>query len=247
MCGGISYRQLGRSPLRHLVDARPGTMGDLDSARVQPGERITVYVADDHPVFREAVGRAIKSRPDFELVGQAADGREALTEVRELTPSVALLDNGLPSLTGVDILRAVKRDAVPTRVIILSADDSGSLVYEAVQLGAAGFLTKVATLAEICDAVAAVARGATVLAPEIQAGLVGELRAQSQTGAPLLSGRESEVLRLIAEGRSAPEIGEQLFISPSTVKSHTRNLFEKLGVSDRAAAVAEGMRRGLLE
>lgn len=198
-------------------------------------------------MFREAVGRAIKARPDFELAGQAADGREALTEIRELTPSVALLDNGLPSLTGVDILRAVKRDSVPTRVIILSADDSGSLVYEAVQLGAAGFLTKVATLTEICDAVAAVARGATVLAPEIQAGLVGELRAQTQTGAPLLSERESEVLRLIAQGRSAPEIGEQLFISPSTVKSHTRNLFEKLGVSDRAAAVAEGMRRGLLE
>jgi two-component system nitrate/nitrite response regulator NarL len=100
----------------------PARWGDLDSARVQPGERITVYVADDHPVFREAVGRAIKSRPDFELIGQAADGREALTEIRELTPSVALLDNGLPSLTGVDILRAVKRDAVPTRVIILSAD-----------------------------------------------------------------------------------------------------------------------------
>jgi two-component system nitrate/nitrite response regulator NarL len=198
-------------------------------------------------VFREAVGRAIKARPDFELAGQAADGREALTEIRELAPSVAVLDNGLPSLTGVEILRAVKRDSVPTRVIILSADDSGSLVYEAVQLGAAGFLTKVATLTEICDAVAAVARGATVLAPEIQAGLVGELRAQTQTGAPLLSERESEVLRLIAQGRSAPEIGEQLFISPSTVKSHTRNLFEKLGVSDRAAAVAEGMRRGLLE
>lgn len=215
--------------------------------RVTGRERISVYVADDHPVFREAVGRAIKARPDFELAGQAADGREALTEIRELTPSVALLDNGLPSLTGVDILRAVKRDSVPTRVIILSADDSGSLVYEAVQLGAAGFLTKVATLTEICDAVAAVARGATVLAPEIQAGLVGELRAQTQTGAPLLSERESEVLRLIAQGRSAPEIGEQLFISPSTVKSHTRNLFEKLGVSDRAAAVAEGMRRGLLE
>ena len=215
--------------------------------RVPARERISVYVADDHPVFREAVGRAIKARPDFELTGQAADGREALTEIRELTPSVALLDNGLPSLTGVDILRAVKRDSVPTRVIILSADDSGSLVYEAVQLGAAGFLTKVATLTEICDAVAAVARGATVLAPEIQAGLVGELRAQSHTGAPLLSERESEVLRLIAEGRSAPEIGEALFISPSTVKSHTRNLFEKLGVSDRAAAVAEGMRRGLLE
>jgi two-component system nitrate/nitrite response regulator NarL len=215
--------------------------------RVQVGERITVYVADDHPVFREAVGRAIKARPEFELAGQAGDGRQALTEIRELAPKVALLDNRLPFLAGVDVLRAVQRDSVPTRVIILSADDSGSLVYEAVQLGAAGFLTKVATLTQICDAVAAVARGGTVLAPEVQAGLVGEMRTQSQAEAPLLSEREAEILRLIADGLSAPEIGAQLFISPSTVKTHVRNLFEKLGVSDRAAAVAEGMRRGLLE
>jgi two-component system, NarL family, nitrate/nitrite response regulator NarL len=209
--------------------------------------RITVYVADDHPVFREAVGRAIKSRPEFELAGLAADGRKALTEIRKLAPSVAILDNRLPSLAGVDILRAVQRDSMPTRVIILSADDSGSLVYEAVQLGAAGFLTKVATLTEICDAVAAVARGGTVLAPEVQPGLVGEMRARSQTGSPLLTERESEVLRLIADGLSAPEIGAALFISPSTVKTHVKKLFEKLDVSDRAAAVAEAMRRGLLE
>jgi len=214
---------------------------------VRAPNRITVYVADDHPVFREAVGRAIKSRPEFELVGLAADGREALTEIRELAPSVALVDNGLPSLTGVEIVRAVQRDSVPTRVIILSADGSGSLVYDAVQLGAAGFLSKASTLTEICDAVATVARGDTVLAPEVQQGFVNEMRARSHTGTPLLSERESEVLRLIAEGLSAPEIAAQLFISPATVRTHVKNLFEKLGVSDRAAAVAEGMRRGLLE
>jgi two-component system nitrate/nitrite response regulator NarL len=214
---------------------------------VRAPERITVYVADDHPVFREAVGRAIQSRPEFKLAGQAGDGREALTEIRELTPAVALLDNQLPSLAGVEILRAVRRDAVPTRVIILSADDSGPLVYEAVQLGAAGFLTKVATLTEICDAVAAVARGGTVLAPEVQSGLVGQVQAQRQNDSPVLSEREAEVLRLIADGLSAPEIGARLFISASTVKTHIRKVFEKLGVSDRAAAVAEAMRRGLLE
>lgn len=210
-------------------------------------ERITVYVADDHPVFREAVGRAIKSRPEFELVGQTGDGRDALAEIRLLAPSVAILDYQLPSLTGVEILRAVQRDSVPTRVIMLSADDSGPLVYEAVQAGAAGFLTKLATLADISDAVATVARGGTVIAPEVQSGLVGEVRAQSQPETPLLSARESEILRLIADGLSTPQIGTRLFISSSTVKTHVRNLFEKLGVSDRAAAVAEGMRRGLLE
>jgi two-component system nitrate/nitrite response regulator NarL len=223
------------------------TVGSLDCTGVRAPERITVYVADDHPVFREAVGRAIQSRPEFRLAGVTGDGHEALTEIRELTPSVALLDNQLPSLAGIDILRAVQRDSVPTRVIILSADDSGALVYEAVQLGAAGFLTKVATLNEICDAVAAVARGGTVLAPEVQSGLMGQVRSQSQNDTPVLSERESEVLRLIADGLSAPEIGTRLYISSSTVKTHVRKVFEKLGVSDRAAAVAEGMRRGLLE
>jgi two-component system, NarL family, nitrate/nitrite response regulator NarL len=210
-------------------------------------ERITVYVADDHPVFREAVARAIQSRPEFEVAGLAADGREALTAIRELTPSVAILDNGLPSLTGVEILRALQRESTDTRVIILSADDSGPLVYEAVRLGAAGFLTKVATLTQICDAVASVARGGTVLAPEVQQGLAGEVRTHSETESPLLSEREAQVLRLIADGLSAPEIGARLYISPSTVKTHVRNLFEKLEVKDRAAAVAEGMRRGLVE
>jgi two-component system nitrate/nitrite response regulator NarL len=209
--------------------------------------RVTVYVADDHPVFREAVGRAIKSRPDFELVGLAGDGREALNDIRELEPSVAVLDHQLPSLTGVDILRAVRRDEVPTRVLMLSGNDSGSLVYDAVQLGAAGFLTKAATLASICDAVAAVARGDTVLAPEVQSGLVGEMRSRTHPERPVLSPRESEILRLIADGLTAPEIGSRLYISASTVKMHTKNVFEKLGVSDRAAAVAEGMRRGLVE
>jgi two-component system nitrate/nitrite response regulator NarL len=210
-------------------------------------DRITVFVADDHPVFREAVGRAVKCRPDFELVGLAADGREALSAIREAVPLVSVIDQHLPSLSGTDILRAVERYSVPTRVIILSGNSAGSLVYEALQLGAAGFLTKLATAAEICDAIVAVARGRTVLAPEIQSGLVGEMRVRSQPGRPVISEREADVLALIAQGLSAPEISERLMISVSTDKTHVRNLFEKLEVSDRAAAVAEAMRRGLLE
>jgi len=212
-----------------------------------PAPRTTVYVADDHPVFREAVSRAIKARPDFELVGQAEDGRAALREILQLEPTVAILDHQLPSLAGMEILRAIQRDASDTRVVILSGDDSGSLVYESVQLGAAGYLTKASTLAEICDAVAAVARGHAVLAPQVQAGLVAEVQTRSSPSGPLISPRESQVLRMIADGHSAPEIASRLFISPSTVKTHTKALFEKLGVSDRAAAVAEAMRRGLLE
>jgi len=210
-------------------------------------ERISVYVAEDHPVFQEAVARAIKARPDFELVGAAADGRTALEEIRALRPAVALLDLRLPNVDGLEVLRAIQRDALETRVVVLSADSSRAFVYDALKLGAAGFLTKAATLTKICDTVAAVARGETVLAPEVQSGLVSELRTREQPQRSLLSQREMQVLRLIADGLTGPEIGARLFISSSTVKTHVKSLLEKLEVSDRAAAVAEAMRRGLIE
>jgi two-component system nitrate/nitrite response regulator NarL len=210
-------------------------------------ERTTVYIAEDHPVFKEAVARAIKARPDFELAGTAADGRTALQDIRERKPGVALLDLRLPELGGLEIVRAIQRDSLPTRVVVLSADSSREYVYDAIKLGAAGFLTKAATLSEICDTIAAVARGETVLAPEVQSGLVSALRERDQPERPLLSERESQVLRLIAEGLTGPEIGSRLHISSSTVKSHVKSVLEKLGVSDRAAAVAEAMRRGVIE
>jgi two-component system, NarL family, nitrate/nitrite response regulator NarL len=210
-------------------------------------ERTTVYVAEDHPVFQEALARAIKGRPDFEFSGAASDGRTALSEIRERQPAVALLDLRLPGLSGLEIVRAIQRDSLGTRVVVLSADSSRGFVYDAIKLGAAGFLTKAATLTEICDTVAAVARGETVLAPEIQSGLVSALREHDRPERPLLSERESQVLRLIAEGLTGPAIGTRLHISSSTVKSHVKSVLEKLSVSDRAAAVAEAMRRGLIE
>lgn len=210
-------------------------------------ERTTVYVAEDHPVFQEAVARAISGRADFELVGAAGDGRKALEDIRALQPHVALLDLRLPMLDGLEVVRAIQRDSLPTRAVMLSADSSRALVYDALKLGAAGFLTKAATLTTICDTIAAVARGETVLAPEVQSGLVSELRAREQPQRSLLSEREMQVLRLIADGLTGPEIGARLYISSSTVKTHVKSLLEKLEVSDRAAAVAEAMRRGLID
>jgi len=211
------------------------------------GQKITVYVADDHPVFREAVARAASSRPELELVGMGGDGRRALDDIRSLSPGVAVLDMRLPQLEGLDVVRAIKRDRIETSVVMLSADSSRELVYDAVQLGAAAFLTKASTLDQICDAIVAVARGETVLAPEVHSGLVRELRERDRSAVSLLSERESQVLLLIAEGLSNPEIGERLFISSSTVKTYVKSLLDKLGVHDRAAAVAEAMRRGLME
>lgn len=209
--------------------------------------RVRVVVADDHPLFREAMVRAIKQRPEFELVAQAADGVLALAAIRELLPDVAVLDVKMPELDGLRVLNAVQREALPTRVILLSAFIDGAMAFEAFALGATAFLSKDADQRQIADAVSAASRGETVLGPEIQSGLAQEIRLRGSPQRPGLSAREREILGHIAAGRSAPEIAKLLFLSPATVKSHLGALYEKLGVSERAAAVAEAMRRGLLE
>ncbi len=209
--------------------------------------RVSVLVAEDHPLFREAVTRAVKERPELELVGEAATGREALERIRELRPQVAVLDWKMPELDGIKVLNAVTREGLPVRVLLLSAFLDGAIVFDAVAAGAAGYLSKDAERERITDAVAAIGRGETVLGPEIQAGIATEIRQRGRPDGPALSEREREILGHIAQGRSAPEIAKQLFLSPATVKGHLQNLYEKLGVNDRAAAVAEAMRRGLLE
>jgi two-component system nitrate/nitrite response regulator NarL len=211
-------------------------------------QRVSVLVADDHPVFREGIVRAVKERPDLELVGEAADGREALDLIKEQTPDVAVLDIRMPGLEGTQVLSALKRDGVATEVLFLSAFMESELAYQTVAEGARGYLSKEASRQEICDAIVTVARGGTALAPEVQAGLAEAVQERERAdGRPELTPRESEVLQMIAEGLSAPEIGRRIHLSPTTVKTHLHTLYEKLGVSDRAAAVAEGMRRGLLE
>jgi two-component system, NarL family, nitrate/nitrite response regulator NarL len=220
---------------------------DYDQRMPPSSSRVRVLVADDHPLFREAVVRAVKERPELELVAEAADGTEALSAIREVRPDVAVIDVKMPGLDGIKVANAVARDGLPTKVVLLSAFLDGSMAFDAVAAGAAAYLSKDADRRRILDTIAAVSRGETVLAPEIQAGLAAEIRLRGAKDRPGLSERERQVLTLIADGKSAPEIGRMLFLSTATVKSHLQALYEKLGVSDRAAAVAEAMRRGLLE
>ena len=209
--------------------------------------RTTVLVADDHPVYREGIVRAVKERPELELVGEVATGREALELITALRPDVAILDMMMPGLDGRRVLNAIERERIATRVLFVSAYLDSEIVFAAIGGGARGYLSKEATRQQICDAVSAIARGETVLAPEVQTELAREIQLRSNDDRPVLRAREREVLRLTADGLSAPEIGERLFLSPATVKTHLQHLYGKLGVSDRAAAVAEAMRRGLLE
>jgi two-component system nitrate/nitrite response regulator NarL len=209
---------------------------------------VTVLVADDHPIYREGIVRAINDRDDLELVGEAADGRDALDQISKLDPNVAVLDIRMPGLDGTQVLAALKSNGVNTQVLFLSAFTEPELAYQTVAAGAKGYLSKESSRQEVCDAIATIARGGTAFAPEVQAGLAAQIQERERSGgAPQLSDREREVLHLIAEGLSAPEIGKRIHLSTTTVKSHLHTLYEKLGVSDRAAAVAEGMRRGLLE
>jgi two-component system nitrate/nitrite response regulator NarL len=210
-------------------------------------DTVRVLVADDHPVFRDGIVRALSAHPHAEVVAEAGDGRAALQAIADERPDVALLDYKLPELDGIAVVKAVVRDGLPTRVLMLSAHDESSVVYDALQAGAAGYLLKEASRDEIVAAVFAVARGESILPSEVAAGLVGEIRFRSPADTPVLTEREREILKLIADGKSFPEIASTLYIGVTTVKTHAQHVYDKLGVSDRAAAVAEAIRRRLIE
>ncbi|YCU39928.1 response regulator [Mycobacteroides abscessus] len=211
------------------------------------GELVRVVVGDDHPLFREGVVRALTASGQITVVAEAENGTGALELIREHRPDVALVDYRMPELDGTQVAAAVRRDELPTRVLLLSAHDDAAIVYRALEEGAAGFLSKESTRTELVGAVLDCARGRDVVAASLTAGLAGEIRKRAQPAGSSLSTREREVLRMIAAGQTVPAIARALFLAPSTVKTHVQRLYEKLGVGDRAAAVAEAMRRGLLE
>ena len=210
-------------------------------------QRVRVVVADDHPLFREGLVRALTSSGQIEVVGEAENGMGALELIQKEKPEVALLDYQMPGMDGAQVAAAVARDELPTRVLLVSAHADSALVYHALQQGAAGYLPKESSRSEIINAVLDCAAGRDVVDPKLASGLAAEIRRRAEPTGPTLSAREREVLKLIADGGSIPMIAKQLFLAPSTVKTHVQRLYEKLGVGDRAAAVAEAMRRGLLE
>jgi len=211
-------------------------------------KRLRVLIADDHPLYRDGIARAVRERPELQIVAETGDGRAALEAIRELTPDVAVIDLSLPTLGGIEILNAVRRYRLPTQVLVLSASTSGADVHAAMSAGAAGYVTKRTDRVALCDAITSVARGQAVLGRDLQAGFLDEVRARGRTEQrPALTRREAEVLRLLADGHSAPAIGRRLFLATATVKTHLAHLYEKLDVGDRAACVAQAMRAGLIE
>jgi two-component system nitrate/nitrite response regulator NarL len=219
----------------------------LCDAGFMTSEKVRVVVGDDHPLFREGVVRALTSSGSIEVVAEADDGITALEAIRTHSPQVALLDYSMPGMDGAEVAAAVQRDELPTRVLLVSAHDEPAIVFRALQDGAAGFLPKESTRSELVNAVLDCAKGRDIVAASLAAGLAGEIRRRAEPEGPVLSPREREVLKLIAGGNSIPAMAKELFLAPSTIKTHVQRLYEKLGVSDRGAAVAEAMRRKLLE
>jgi DNA-binding NarL/FixJ family response regulator len=206
---------------------------------------IRLLIADDHPVVRNGLSGMLAGDPDFEVVGEAADGEEALKLVELLSPDVVLMDLRMPRMDGVSAIAELTRRALPVRVLVLTTYDADRDVLSAIEAGATGYLLKDAPRNELHRAVRAAARGEVFLSPSVATKVVDQVRTPAAATEPL-SKRELEVLELVARGATNRRAAMQLFVSEATVKSHLLHIYAKLGVRDRAAAVAEGYNRGLL-
>jgi DNA-binding NarL/FixJ family response regulator len=203
---------------------------------------IRVLVADDHPIVRSGIVALLQTAQDVEVVGEASTGLEAVDGALALSPDVVLMDLRMPGIDGDEATARILAAQPSIRVLILTTYESDDSILTAIEAGASGYLLKAAPQDEILAGVRAVARGEVALAPRIAALLVHRVK----TPAVALSPRETQVLTLVAAGKSTPAIAAELFGGEATVKTHLLHVFEKLGVSDRTRAVTRAMELGLL-
>jgi DNA-binding NarL/FixJ family response regulator len=204
---------------------------------------IRILLVDDHPVVRHGLRGMLDAEPDLSVVGEAGSGDAGVALAATERPDIVLMDLRMPGGDGVSATERILKTVPGVRVMVLTTYESDRDILRAIEAGACGYLLKDASPSELAEAVRAAARGETVLAPSVASTLVRQVR---QPAPPALSGRESEVLRLVASGLTNAEIGKQLFISEATVKTHLLRVFNKLNVADRTAAVTTAMRHGLL-
>jgi DNA-binding NarL/FixJ family response regulator len=225
------------------------TPGEADDAGT-----IRVVIVDDHALFRRGLDRVLSSEPDIEIVGEAADGVEAVQRVEELLPDVVVMDVRMPRASGIEAARQLRSTAPGTKVMMLTVSDLEEDLYEAVKAGVSGYLLKEVAIEEVADAVRAVAAGQSLVSPSMTSKLLEEFNVLSRRAderqrslTTKLTDREVEVLRLVAKGLSNREIGSELYISENTVKNHVRNVLEKLHLHSRMEAVVYAMREKLLD
>lgn len=207
------------------------------------GTPIRILIVDDHPVVRDGLRGLFAADPEFDVVGEAGNGREAVSRTEVFRPDVVLMDLRMPVLDGVGATREIVARGLDARVLIVTTYDTESDVLPAIEAGATGYVLKDTPRDELRRAVRAAASGESVLSPRIVGKVLGQVRHPARE---LLSEREMEILTTVAKGATNKEIAAQLFISEATVKTHLLHVYEKLGVKDRAAAVGAAYEQGLL-
>lgn len=206
---------------------------------------IRIVIVDDHPMAQAGTRHFLNAYPDMELVGSASSGEEALTLCTRLQPDVVLMDVVMPGMDGIAATRAVKQVCPNTRVIVVTSFSESAVVQQALQAGASGYLLKNATATELTQAVRNAFGGRPAMAPEATEALIQSIREGANLGQDFTK-REREVLALLAQGLSNPQIAERLFVSSATVKFHIGGIFAKMGVSTRAEAIALAYQRRLV-
>jgi two-component system nitrate/nitrite response regulator NarL len=209
--------------------------------------RIRVGLADHHPIFRGGLARCVSECEDIELVAETSDGVTTLARLRQHRPDIAVVDRDLPGLDAASIATTARLEGLPTRVVVLADVVDGPGVHAALRAGAAAYMGKDTAAADVTDALRAVGAGEVVLTSHAMTCLGREIRLRHRSDRPWLTDREREILGLVAEDSTTAEIAGGLHLSVATVKSHVRGAYQKLGVSDRASAVAAAMRLGLIE
>jgi NarL family two-component system response regulator LiaR len=212
-------------------------------------EKLTVLIADDHPLVREALHRALDVEEDMEVVAEASDGEEAVKLASDLKPDVAVMDIVMPKLNGIEATRKIKEIAPDIAILILTAYDDDEYVLGLLDAGAAGYLLKSARGRDLAGAIRAIKSGESVLHPKIIAKLLKRAMVapvEQHKTSEILSEREAEILRLVALGMINKEIAERLFLSERTIKAHLTNIFNKLNVASRSEAIVKGLQWGLV-
>ena len=223
-------------------------------AEADDGDVIRVLIADDQALFRRGLWVVLGTENGIKVVAEAENGEEAVAMAQELAPDVVLMDVRMPRINGIEAARQISMDVPTTKILMLTVSDEEDDLYEAIKAGANGYLLKEISVEEVAEAIRAVAQGQSLISPSMASKLLNEFNTlakkaeeRQQYPAPALTGRELEVLKLVAKGMSNREIADGLFISENTVKNHVRNILEKLHLHSRMEAVVYAVREKLLD